>query len=375
MKKLQRYILGFALRNLLLSLMVFVLLFLVIDFFDHIDNLVIEDASLWSTVQYFLYKIPLTLTLMFPVAVLSATMMTFGTLSKNSEMTAMRAAGARLLWLAKPAILMGLCVSLLTLLLNETLVPYATRRVKEIYNIDIRQKDKRGGYNQEDFWWRDGNEFFSADIFDSRDNTLHGVSRFVLSSDFKVAERTDAETVSWIDPVLKWNMRKVSEYTFVKKKDAEGNRIDQEGIPDIKVQTYRELPLPIREDPENFYDTRTDTQTMSFRQLQKFIRRQRSNGLSISEYTADLHAKLSFPFACLVVVLAVLPFSLRSARSGSMAPGIIASLGIGFAYFSIHSFSIALGRAELWPAVLAAWMANIIIGSIGLILCLGAESP
>ena len=93
MKILTRYILSLTLKNLLLSLMVFTLLFLVIDFFEHFDNIVGEGASVISTAQYFLFKIPLTVSLMLPVAMLLATMLTLGLLSKNSEITAMRAAG------------------------------------------------------------------------------------------------------------------------------------------------------------------------------------------------------------------------------------------------------------------------------------------
>ena len=95
----------------------------------------------------------------------------------------------------------------------------------------------------------------------------------------------------------------------------------------------------------------------------------------MTSYMADLYAKISFPFINLVLVLVVLPFALLPARSGSMAPSCLAGLTIGFAYFAVHSFSLALGRAELWPPLLAAWMANLVMAIAGLILNLGTESP
>jgi len=373
MKILQRYILGLTLRNLGVSLSVFTVLFLILDFFDRIDNLMNNDAALWVSAQYFFYKIPLTLSLMFPVAMLVATIFTFGVLSKNSEIIAMRAAGLRLSWIAMPLFVVGLSLSAFSLVLNETIVPYATRRVKEIYNIDIKQKDKSGGFSQEDFWWRSGEKFFSVNMFDSRTNSLHGVSQFELSPNFTILRRTDADSVKYIDPLLGWSMKGVRQYDF-EEMQSDSPSAALKTLP-IKTKAYPELPLLIAEKPEEFYDSKTDAQTMSYFELKNFINQQKKNGIKVSGYRADLFAKIAFPFSIFIVTLAALPFSLKSARSGSMAGSLIASLVIGFTYYAVHSMSIAIGRAELWPAPLAAWMANILIGFVGVILNLGAEAP
>lgn len=367
MSIIHRYILSISIRNLLLTILVFCLLFIVLDFFERIDNMIGAQASFGSVLQYFLFKIPLTLSLMLPVATLVSTILTFGILSKNSEITAMRASGMQLLWIAKPHFALALALSFFALILNESLVPYCTRRVKEIYNIDIKQKDKRGGFSQEDFWWRSGSSLYSVDIFDSRSNTFHQFSRLDLSPDFKVQTRIDAANVHWIDPLLGWNMQDVNE-----------NQVqysDNGASLNVQTRKFSSLPLPIKETPTEFYETKTDPQTMSFQELRHFIKQQKRNGIKISGYKADLQAKLAFPFAVLIVAFAALPFSLRSARSGSMAAGLIACFVIGFSYYAVHSMSLALGRAELWPAVMSAWMANILIGIVGLVLNLGAEAP
>ena len=97
---------------------------------------------------------------------------------------------------------------------------------------------------------------------------------------------------------------------------------------------------------------------------------------SLQESTsADLQAKISFPFIILVVSIVSLPFALRPARTGSMAFSFLAGLFIGFSYYAIHAFSVAMGRAELWNPFLAAWMANVVMLFVGTVLNLGAESP
>ena len=362
MKLLHRYILSSFLKNFFLCLLGFLFLFLIFDFMDRIDNVMNENASFITIALYFIYKIPLTMTLMLPVAMLVSTLLTFGVLSKNSEITAMRSAGVKVMWLARPILITGFVVSLLCLLLNETLVPVSTQRVKEIYNIDIKQKDKKGGYSENNLWWRSGDDFYSVGIFDSRIKAFLDLVQLRTDDTFKIDRRLNADQAVWVNPDLGWSMEGVTEYNF-----------SDEDAP--QKTSYKKFPLPISEQPKDFFEFASDPYTMSFKRLKRFIHDQKANGLAVSGYYADLYEKIAFPFVNFIVVLVSLPFSLKPARTGSMAASFLAGLVIGFTYYAVHSFSVAMGRAEMYPAVLAAWMANILLGVIGVILNLGAESP
>ncbi|MBN8550351.1 MAG: LPS export ABC transporter permease LptG [Deltaproteobacteria bacterium] len=359
---IHRYLLKHLLRNFFVSLLAFTFLFVVFDFFDRFDNLLAENASFGTSVLYFLLKMPLTINLMLPVAMLVSTLFTIGMLSKQSEITAMRAAGLPILWLAKPILAFAFVLSLLSLVMGETLVPYTQRRVREIYNIDIKKNHLKGAYSQTDFWWRSGKRFNSADMFDSRTNSLLDFSSFDLDENYRVTKRTDASQVDWVNPTLKWTMKGVSEYKFGPNQT-------------VETKKFNALPLLLDEKPEDFYETKTDVSTMSYRRLSKYLKQQRANGIPVTGYKTELYAKFSFPFIIFIVTLVILPFSLKPARSGSLAMSFIAGLIIAFSYYAVHSFSIAMGHAELWPPLLAAWMANLVMCVVGLILNLGAEAP
>lgn len=359
---IHRYILTAFIRNLAIALLALVGLFLLIDFFDRIDNILESHGGFSLTISYFLYKIPLIINLMMPVAALVATLFTVGLMSKNSEITAMRASGLTLWWIARPIFITAFLLSFGALILNETLVPLAQRRVREIYNIDIKKKDESGSYSQHDFWWREGQSLYSVNIFDSRSNRLLGLSRFELDDNFRIRERSSAEEASYLGPQFGWTMHSVTERTF---------------SPDAPptVNSFRSLPLPIRETPENFYDRETDPFTMSYFQLKEFVEAQRNNGLSVSSYMSDLYAKISFPFVIFIVTFVALPYAVVPARSGSLTVSFLAGLVIGLSYYIVNSLSLALGRAELWPPMLSAWMATLVLGAIGIVLLLGTEAP
>jgi lipopolysaccharide export system permease protein len=361
MKILHRYILTLLLRNFGIGLSMFVFLFLMVDFLDRIDNILAEKASLWMVLQYFAFKIPMIVNLMLPVALIFATLFTFGLLSKSSEITAMRASGATLFWLARPLVLFGLALSCCSLILNEFVVPFSERRQKELYNIDIRQKDARGGYNQADFWWRRGSHFYAIDLFNSKTKSMQDLSDFEINQDWQVIRRTDAQSVRWLATGLGWNMRNVARYHF------DGDS--------VKVERFPDLPLPIPESPRDFYEFNDDPQTMSFLELKSFITKQRENGISTTQYLPDLYGKLAFPLVIFITGLLVLPFTLLPARSGSMAASSLAAIFVAFAYYAVDSFSIAMGRAELLPPLLAAWSANIVMGLVAFILNAGSEAP
>jgi len=361
MKILHRYILGLLVKNFTIGLSMFVFLFLMVDFFDRLDNVLAEGASVWLIIQYFACKIPLMVTLMLPVAVIFATLFTFGLLSKSSEITAMRASGATVMWLARPLVWFGLGLSVFSLVLNEFIVPMSERRQKELYNIEIRQKDKRGGYSQADFWWRDGSRFYAIDLFNSKTKSMEDLSQFEVNEDWQVIRRTDAEKVTWLAPGLGWSMRNVTRYHF-----------DRDPV---KVERLPDLPLPIMESPNDFYEFKDDPSTMSFMELRGFIEKQRNNGISTTQYLPDLYGKLALPFVICITGLLVLPFSLLPARSGSMAMSSILAIFVAFVYYAVDSFSISMGRAELLPPLLAAWTANIVMGLVAFILNAGTEAP
>ncbi len=299
---------------------------------------------------------------MIPVGTLVGALFCFGILSKNSELTALRSSGMTLFAISKPIFACGILISLATIVLNETLVPYCNVRVKEIYNIDINQKDQAGTYSQKDFWWRDKNIFYSSRFFDSRTNSLSELSQFEISPSFSVTKRTDAKTARYLDSLIGWSMREVVEYEFT-----------NDTLSSAHARPVS--PLPLIKTPKDFYDVKTDPQTMSFRELKRFIKERERLGSNGNAYLPYLYEKLSFPFISFIIIPAMIPFSIRSARSGSLASSCLAALVIAFLYYAIHSLSLALGRAEMWPPLLAAWMANIILGIVGTLLFMGAESP
>ena len=80
-------------------------IYLVIDFFEKIRRFLRYDSDIISMLTYFALKIPAISFQIAPFAILMATLLTLGLLSRSNEITAMRCCGISLLWITSPFLL------------------------------------------------------------------------------------------------------------------------------------------------------------------------------------------------------------------------------------------------------------------------------
>lgn len=81
----------------------------------------------------------------------------------------------------------------------------------------------------------------------------------------------------------------------------------------------------------------------------------------------QFHGRIAQPFTCLVVALMALPFGVSGGKRNVFV-GVAGSVGICFLYFILMRWGLALGTAGHLPAIIAAWLPNMVFAFIGLIL-------
>jgi len=136
MKKLNSYIIK-SFASPFIATFFLVLFFLIMQFFWlYVDDLIGKGLSLWVIVKL-LYYISLTLVPMaLPLAILLSSIMTFGNLSENYELAAMKSAGVSLYRIMRPLIVMMMLMAILTFYYSNYAIPYANFKSKNLlYNI------------------------------------------------------------------------------------------------------------------------------------------------------------------------------------------------------------------------------------------------
>ncbi len=132
-KILEAYVAREFLKLTSLSLITFVSLFVIVDFFEKIDRLVRAHLGLGDLLQYSLLKIPFAVGQVLPAAVLLGIMLTFGLMSRSQETLAMRTSGLDILQLLRPVMVITGYVVALMLALNLFLIPWSQGRLNSFW--------------------------------------------------------------------------------------------------------------------------------------------------------------------------------------------------------------------------------------------------
>ena len=125
---LDRWLLGELITPLLFAVALFTVLSLSVGvLFELVRQIVESNLPVLIAIQVLLQRLPSFLVLSFPMATLLATLLAYGRLSANSELTALRSVGVTATRMIIPALVLALVMSSLTFFFNDVLVPRSNR--------------------------------------------------------------------------------------------------------------------------------------------------------------------------------------------------------------------------------------------------------
>lgn len=357
---LTRYILNEFFRILFLAIASMMSLYVVIDFFEKIDEYVVFKATVLQCLGYYFFKLPLIAFFMAPVAFLLATVITIGSFSKSNELTAMKSCGLSLMHVTGPILLASIAISIFTLLSNEFIVPFTTRKANHIFNVQIRKERLQGMQQRDKIWYRSNDgAVWQIGVFNPKKQEMQNISIFKYQGGKNLSERVDASKAIWSNG--DWIFFNGSIRTF-----------DESGTKDTDTFTKRKIYFPVN--LEDFNQVKTRKEEMTLRELFAFAQKVKKEGMDNSRYLVDFHHKISYPFISLITALIGVPFSLKSARSGGVIFCVGLSIILGFSYYFIFSLGISLGYGGTLPPFLAAWGTNLIFAALGLYFILTIDS-
>ncbi|MDO8426711.1 MAG: LPS export ABC transporter permease LptG, partial [Deltaproteobacteria bacterium] len=319
MKILERYIFTEFAKLLTIAVLAFIMLFIMVDLFENMDNLMKFHVPLTSGLAFFTYKIPFIITQVSPVAVLVAVLLSLGILAKHGEITAMKAGGVRLLRTVMPLLFSGLLISVAIILLNEYVAPGALKKV------DAFRKQWFGAqgssFGKEGVWVRTGNGIFNIRQVDLKKNQLHGVTLYVIEKPFKIKSRVYARQAVWQGE--KWVASSAFVWAFTGTGEAGGQEVEN-------------LTLEGLVEPADLVNVENLQKNMSFNELKNYIKGLEADGYDSSRYRIDLYGKVSFPLVNFIMVLVGIPFALKTGRHSGIAAGVGLSIVIAFSYWIVY---------------------------------------
>jgi lipopolysaccharide export system permease protein len=350
-KILDRYMLQELGGPFLFGLASFTLLFVAGNLLN-IARLVSEEhASVLAAAKYFVYTLPSTLVLTFPMSMLLAVLLAMSRISGDSELTAIRAGGVSLYRIAAPFIAVGLLASLVGFMFQEFVVPYASATANEILHKEIQSGGTGALANQtvSTVLGNGDQQVTFAQGFDPATNQLEGTTVEVFRAGFPISLLFSPRAKYSGD---RWEFQDAVLYGLAP--------------PCCKVSTYPVLEIDIGADPSQILEQTKSPEDMSraeiYRMLTSGVKNTDRSRYALLKVTFD--NKLARPFAALVFTMLAMPLGIRPQRSSSGA-GFGISILIVFAYYIVSTVCLAIGRSNPSVSVLMAWLPNVLFCAAG----------
>ncbi len=329
-----------------------------------ITDFIVSGVSVGMVIQFSMLLLPGVLAKTFPMAILLATLLAFGRLSGDSEIVALRAAGASIGRMMAPVGVFAFFVAALAFGLNELVVPRAAVRKTELEGEIAKTLERIQGKPTFYPVYEAGQlmALVTAQQFNFAQGTLRGAVVTSYDKSEKPTYTLYAQELVFQPGneggIKDWRIRGGATLQSVDGRthiallgDAWPgimNRLDATPL-DILSQTQK--------DP--------DLQSMS--QLEIQIDRARKNPKIEKAQIANLeyiyYNKIALPLAALVYALVGAPLGIRNHRTAA-ASGFWISVIIIFGYMMLANFMAVYAQGGVIPA----WLASFTPIAIGLVV-------
>ena len=336
------------------AFVVMVFFYEMVSFIDMSGYFYKHGAPLGVIFRYLVFRIPMALFHVTPICVLLAVTLTMATMSRFSEVTAMKAAGLSLLRIAAPMIAAATGISVLAFMDSEYVFHLAAKETTRIYYEEVKHEQRKLSFQKTHVWYmaNDG-AIWNIGAIDDPPTTMRDVAiyRFDPATGRIVSRITAASAKS---SESGWTLKTCVQTSF-----------DLEGGFSEKKTPFMEFPkeaIPV----EDLQKERLDPEEMNLAELSTYIAGMRAKGYEATTYVADYYGKIAFPFISFVMPFIAVPLGARSSRSGGFLFGIMVSVLIGVTFWFMFSMGLAFARAGRLPPFFGAFGAHFAFMMAGL---------
>jgi lipopolysaccharide export system permease protein len=302
----------------------------------------------------------------FPMSVLLATMMTFGRLSGDSEIIAMRSAGISVYRLIVPALVLSLMVTGLTFVLQESIVPAA--KLEAATTMERALKQGKPSFQKENIIYPEFAEEKQPD-----GSKVRNLVRLFYARKFNGQEMTDLIVIDRSQSEISKVVNAKSGKLDIGKKTWDlSNATVYEIDPKSKTTTKAQLessslnmgktPLEIAA-LERQPDQMNVTESISYLEVLKA----KGDWKAVNTFQIRIQQKLALPFVCLIFGIIGSAVGIRPQRGGK-ATSFGVSLLMIFGYYILITVMGALGEVGYLSPFLAGWIPNMLGVGVGIYL-------
>lgn len=350
MRILDKYITKSIAFSYVSCIFVFLFLYIMVDLFSHLDDVLKEHVGLITLLNYYLSFVPMMFIQVSPIACLLSLLYCMGNLTRNNEIIAMRSSGVSIWRICQPVIIFGFLISIIVFTVNEQFLPRA-----QMSNYQIKTEVFEKNSQKEDkimhnlAVYGSNNRHFFIDTYHPRKQIMENITMLEHDADQNVISKTMAKEAYYKND--KWLFRKCIIYYY----DKNGKLLGEPFYFENKF-------MHLKDKPADFLNQQQKTMFMNTAQLKKYIERLSKSGASavLRNLRVDLYNRFTSPFTSLIIILVGIPFAMGARKRGQVIASLGVCLGISFLYYVFNQTSISLGKLGVIPPILSAILSHAI---------------
>lgn len=338
---------------------IFTVLIMAGTYLFQITDYIVKGVNMMVILELTAVLLPGVMAKTFAMAMLLGTLLGFGRLSSDSEIVALRAAGASVGRIVLPVAVFGLAVSIVTFAFNELLVPLAAKQATRIRDEIAKNVEGRGMRPQLIPQYKDDGSLEAmlvAKDYDIGTRTLHPAYVLAFDKEGNWTTIVEATDMTYDEKTKEWRMRGGG-----KLMSADGNMVLSLGetwpaeVPEADFSANDILAAKVK-----------DLDTFSMADIKERIEQLKRNKLASPAQIANLEYgywnKLALPLAALIYGLVGAPLGIRNHRTGA-ATGFWLSVIIIFAYMMLANLMAISAQGGAIPAYIASF-APLVVGVV-----------
>lgn len=347
-RRLALYMVRLFLTRSLAVLLALVLILMTLDLLGESGKILAVqsngDADLW---RYVALRVPMLISRFLPFAVLLGTLIAFVGLNQNSEVVAMKAAGLSAHQILAPLVVASIGIAGLLFAFNEGVVVNSTRTVTAWSDNDYRPIPPASGI-MGNVWVLNGDDLIRARTVGGRPFSAQRVT--IYDRGGGVLQRTIQAARAEPRPGRNdWLLQDVQIY-------------------DATMNIQRDLPSMVAMEgitPAQLTLAKVDPTELDYWTLKRRTGELEAAGRPAEEARSGLAHKIASPLSTVLMPLLAAVAAFGLARSGQVMVRAVIGMALGFAYFVVDNFSLAMGNAGTYPPLVAAWAPFILFLLIG----------
>lgn len=290
-----------------------------------------------ALLRYVTLRTPEIISRFLPYSVLLGAIATYWQLNQNSEVIAMKSAGLSAHQLLAPIIVAAIGVAIVSFAFNDRVVSRATATLNQWQKVDYGPVPIDRG-DRLNVWTRAGDDLI-------RVGKVQGRGDAARLNDVTLYDRTGGELQAVVNASRGW-------------REGDAWRLDKAQRFDVTTGKPSDLGSVVVAKgvrPDQFTLATVDADGLSFLQLNEAIGDLKASGRPTKSLEGDLWHKISGPLSAVLMPLLGAVAAFGIARSGKLFIRAVIGMALGFTYFVIDNFALAMGNLGAYPPILAAW--------------------